>query len=178
MRLPLLAVLAAIAVAPASLRAQAGEFRLSNLSSGRLCDEDGGGAIDVHGEGTFCDPSGDVEIRGEGRCVYAGEERPCTWFGFEFDYENKDPREPITCVWTRSRAADEGDPEEVRKRSATADTFDLAIEDASGHYYHPVYQIYGVTPSRVVVDMEYHCAYREEEVLETSYRLIFSPDFD
>lgn len=176
------ALVVSLLAVPSCIRAQDDGIRVSNFVSGPICRYDEGSEeprrdIDVHATGEVCEAK-DVEIRGEGRCVYAGEEKDCTWFGFSFDYENKDPDDPITCIWTRSDPANEGDIEEVRKTNAVADTLDLQMGDAaSGHYYHPMYQLYAAPPVPMIVTMDYTCTYRDAPLFYTDYRLIFSPAF-
>lgn len=177
----LLGPLVAVCVGVSSLHGQDGGLEISNLVSGSICryEEETGARsseIDIHANGSICEAV-DIEVRGKGRCVYAGEEKPCTWYGFEFDYDNKDPNEPITCIWRRSQPTDMGDIERVEKRSAVADTFDLALEGASGHYRHPMYNLYAAPPAPLTIDDEMTCTYRGEPALETLFRLRFSPDF-
>lgn len=161
-----------------------GELRISNFVFGTICrrDEETGAVsaeIGVDADGDICEAT-KVPIRGRGRCMYAGEEKPCTWFGFEFDFENKDPEEPITCTWTRSVPADEGTTVEVTKRGIMSDTFDLRIgDDTSGHYRNPMYWVYRPqTAPWIVADMDLNCRYRGQPVVETQWKLIFSSAFE
>lgn len=158
-----------------------GGLRVSNVVAGTICLPGEGSAreaVGVDGAGEICEDS-QIRIRGFGRCVFDGDERPCTWFGFAFDYEHKDPDEPITCVWTRPRPMNEGNPDEVVERMATTGTFTLDTGSAtSGRYRHAMYQVYQPFPAAwLAVPMDVRCTYRGEQVLETSWQLIFSSAF-
>lgn len=165
----------------ASQQDSSGEFRVSNLVFGPICDPGEGGAgeaIGVDGAGEICEGS-KIAVRGRGRCVFAGEEKPCTWFGFEFDYANKDPDEPITCTWTRSAPVNDGNVEEVVKRRTTTNTVTLDTgPETSGRHRHTMYQVYAPFPAPwYIVRMDIRCTYRGKQVLETDWQLIFSSEF-
>lgn len=152
-------------------------IRIWNFVSGEVCRGEGDAEVGQTPSDRVC-ASQTVPIRGRDICIWAGEERRCTWFGFEFDYENADPHEPITCVWTRSRPVDEGNWEEVRNRGITTDTVQVKLQDVSGHHFEPGYNLFGAVPDPwVVVTMYYDCTYRGETVFAPHYRLIFSSAF-
>ena len=67
--------------------------RVSGFRSGRVCTY-GGQPTGV------CQPTVDIEVSGKDRCLQSGGERPCTWFGFEMDYQNANPTEPLICQST------------------------------------------------------------------------------
>jgi len=166
-----------------SLAQESGKLRVSNFVFGSICRRDEQGRvvseqIDVHATGDICESSR-IQVRGRGRCVYAGEEQRCTWYGFEFHYANKDPNEPITCTWTRSVTADEGNTDEVVARGVTSGTTELDTgADTEGHLRHPMYVVYRPFPAPWhVAEMTLSCTYLEEEVLATKWTLLFSSAF-
>lgn len=153
-------------------------LRITNLRSGPVC-EAGTAEIGRAPSNRIC-PARDIAIRGEDTCVFDGEEKRCTWWGFEFDYENADPEEPLVCVWTRSLPVNEGNYEEVRSRSIATDTVRYDLEGTSGHYYFPGFDTFpeGFPYPWITVDLEYDCSYRDRPLFELNHRLIFSNAFD
>ena len=114
-------------------------IRISNFVSGPVCQlEDGRREI--------CEQAVDIEVSGESRCNWAGQERRCTWFGFQFDYEDADPTTPIVCSYTRSRPSNEGNRDGVRQRNAMEGTYTLELEAESGHLFNQGYEVYDIPP--------------------------------
>jgi len=68
----------------------AGSMRVANFQSGTVCTR-GGKPTSV------CQGAVDIEVTGEDRCAQADGDRPCTWYGFEFDYRGAVPGEPLYC---------------------------------------------------------------------------------
>jgi len=64
--------------------------RVSGFRSGRVCMEGGQPS-------SVCQPAVDIQISGAERCDQAGGAQPCTWYGFELDYHNANPAEPLIC---------------------------------------------------------------------------------
>jgi len=46
---------------------------------------------------SVCQTAVDIQITGEENCALSGGNQPCTWFGFEMDYRNANPMEPLIC---------------------------------------------------------------------------------
>lgn len=157
---------------PADRATEGSTFRITNFVHGRICRyEDGFEEI--------CRRESDIRIEGKETCVWVGEERPCTWYGVQFDYENKDPDVPVHCEWNRSQPVNDGNYDEVRARGVTRDEYDLPIDDATGHYYHPMYNLYAPVPMPwYVVTFDFRCTYAGEEILHAPFRLIFSSVFN
>lgn len=148
---------------------RAGDISISNFVSGPVCH-------DEEGTEEICEQAVDIDIRGESLCNWSGEERRCTWFGFQFDYENADPTISIVCNYTRSLPSREGNWESVRQENATEGTFSLDLEAASGHFFNPSYELYNVPPdgSTVVVTTEIECTYDGQPLFATTFRSRFS----
>jgi hypothetical protein len=67
----------------------AGGVGVTGFRSGRVCRAGGTSSV--------CEQTVDVTIAGDAQCAQAGGARPCTWYGFEFDYTNADPAAPLVC---------------------------------------------------------------------------------
>jgi len=160
---------------------EAAEFRISNLVTGPVCrDPD---LVDERRErgqppsDRICAGT-DVPIRGDDGCIWSGEHRRCTWYGFEFDYENAAPDVPLTCVWTRSQPGKEGNREGVRSQGLATDTIEIELEGESGHFFSPGYDLYqAVSFPWGIVRLHYDCSYRNQPAFQASFRLIYSSAF-
>ncbi|MGH7563823.1 MAG: hypothetical protein ACREK5_05320 [Gemmatimonadota bacterium] len=146
------------------------EFRIWNLVTGPVCrDQD---LVDERREqgqppsDRICQGT-DVPIRGRDGCIWSGEHRRCTWYGFEFDYENADPDEPLLCEWTRSRPGTEGNREGVRSEGLATDTFEVELEQESGRFFSPGYDLFQVVSGPwMTVRLHFECTYRGEPAFE------------
>jgi len=65
-------------------------LRIANFRSGSVCLEGGEPSA-------VCRGAVDITVRGEALCTQAGGARQCTWYGFQFDYENAMPGESLYC---------------------------------------------------------------------------------
>lgn len=158
--------------------ADLGPLRITNLRSGPVC-EAGTAEIGRAPSDRIC-PDRDIAIRGKDTCVFDGEEKRCTWWGFEFDYENADPEEPLVCVWTRSLPVNEGNYEEVRSRSIATDTVRYDLEGTSGHFFFPGFDTFpeAFPYPWMTVDAQRDCSYRDRHLFQLNHRLLFSNAFD
>jgi hypothetical protein len=68
-----------------------GGIAVSGFRSGRLCRE-------ADGTSRVCEQAVDVPITGDAQCPQTGGAKPCTWYGFEFDYTNANPAVPLACA--------------------------------------------------------------------------------
>jgi len=158
-----------------------GEFRIWNFVSGPVCpDADLADERRQRGQppsDRICQGN-DVPIQGKDGCIWSGEHKRCTWYGFEFDYENADPDIPLVCVWTRSRPGREGDAAGVRSEGLPTGTTEVALKEESGHYFSPGYDLYqAVTFPWGIVRLGYDCSYKGAPAFQTSFRLIYSSAF-
>jgi len=74
-----------------------GSAQISKFRSGRVCLSGGQPS-------SVCQAMVDIQVTGEDHCAQADGSQACTWYGFEFDYQNADPSEPLIC---QSSAVDE-----------------------------------------------------------------------
>lgn len=64
--------------------------RVSRFRSGRVCMTGGQPS-------SVCETTVDIQVTGEDRCTLSDGAQPCTWYGFELDYQNASPAEPLVC---------------------------------------------------------------------------------
>ena len=146
-----------------------GGFRIWNFVSGPVCHYDDG-TEDV------CKQAEAIDVKGESSCDWSGEQRRCTWFGFQFDYENADRSVPIECDYVRSRASAEGNWEGVRDENATTGTFTYELETSNGHFYNPMFDLHSVPPGGavIIVSTELKCTYGGKPVFDMTFRARYS----
>jgi hypothetical protein len=154
-----------------------GRFRIRNLAVGPVCRDrrlvtvrpkEGQPPSD-----RICE-SRDVPVGGEDVCIFAGERRRCTWWGFEFDYENADPSVPLICTTTRSVPGNEGNYEGIRNPNARSATGKTPLEGVNGHQFSPGYEVFIPEATWLVVDMHLDCSYGGEPAFEADVRVIHS----
>lgn len=156
-----------------------GAFRLLNFRSGPVCrDPD---LVDERREkgrppsDRICEEK-NILIRGQDGCVFDGEWKRCTWWGYEFDYENADPDQPLVCAWTRSRPTDVGNSEGIRESGVMTGTDEIELPQESGHFFGPGYDVHLPVPW-MTIDVRYACTYRGEPAFEFEHRVVFSSAF-
>lgn len=74
-----------------------GLVRVTGFRSGRVCTVGGQPS-------SVCQPAVDIKVSGMDYCTQPEGRKGCTWYGFEFDYSNANPAEPLIC---QTSAADE-----------------------------------------------------------------------
>ena len=74
-----------------------GQVRVTGFRSGRVCTAGGQPS-------SVCEAAVDIKVSGMDYCAQSGGRKGCTWYGFELDYANANPAEPLIC---QSSAADE-----------------------------------------------------------------------
>lgn len=74
-----------------------GIVRVTGFRSGRVCTMGGQPS-------SVCQPTVDIEVTGRDYCTQSEGKQSCTWYGFELDYFDANPAEPLIC---HSSAADE-----------------------------------------------------------------------
>lgn len=64
--------------------------RVSGFRAGRVCIAGGQPSA-------VCQDAVDIQVDGNDRCDRPGGAQRCTWYGFELDYRNANPTEPLIC---------------------------------------------------------------------------------
>jgi hypothetical protein len=106
-----------------------------NFKSGLICS-DGKELIGV------CHNTEDVYVTGQSMCVWNGESKPCTWYGFSFDYKKAKPGTEILCKFKLSKNIADGNPNEIRSKSTNSGEYKIKLEKESGHFFNPQYFLF------------------------------------
>lgn len=149
----------------------ASAVEITNFRSGLACTNS---AINGDTTGWICQPTEDIPITDQGRCVYADKEILCTWFGFEFDYRSRAGETKLLCKSETSIPTDSGNPKEVLEQDATSHQYQLDLKGGSGRFYNPQYFGFQVRPandSLIVVNGS--CQYDGAEVFQYRFNLRF-----
>jgi len=75
----------------------AASVRVTGFRSGRVCTTGGQPS-------SVCEVTADIKVIGQDYCTQPGGKKGCTWYGFELDFANANPAEPLIC---RTSAAEE-----------------------------------------------------------------------
>ena len=110
---------------------------VSDFKSGLVCDPGKAHAW-------ICHQAEDIHLTGQGRCVYDGEQYPCTWYGFSFNYANNIPGTQLECEYTSTLPRDMGNPEGVVARNTATGKYSLTLDHVEGRVFNPQYTIFGV----------------------------------
>jgi hypothetical protein len=108
---------------------------ITNFKSGLVCF-DGKELTGV------CHVTEDIYITGQGTCVYNRERKPCTWYGFSFDYKKAKPGTEILCKYKTSQKIADGNPKEIRNPSTDSGEYTIKLENESGHFFNPQYSLF------------------------------------
>ena len=154
----------------AALAGPAGAVEISNFRSGLTCL---GTAPDGR-SGWVCQPTEKVLVTDHGTCRYDREDQPCTWIGFEFDYQRAIPGAELHCVVTQSAPGVFGNPEEKSAEATTEQQFELPLESTDGHFFNPQYFLFAVRPAGSnTLDVDGRCSFEGKELFRYRYQLLF-----
>jgi hypothetical protein len=107
-------------------------LEISNFESGLAC-------TDGKSFGWICHVTEEINITGQGQCIWSGENKPCTWYGFQFSFKDYKIGADINCEYRLSEPTNEGNFEGVRSENAQSGTFSFQLKEEEGHYYNPQY---------------------------------------
>lgn len=141
-----------------SLSSQSLAFEITNFTSGLAC-------TDGHSFGWICHDTEVIHLTGQGRCNWDGEEYPCTWYGFEFEYSGNKVGDAIDCQYSTSQSADAGNPQEVISEESNEGTFTLQLKDESGRFYNPQYSLFAVQSEQGAIQRTETTCYKDGDVL-------------
>jgi hypothetical protein len=165
--IPAFLALAALLAGSCSSVPPGGPPTISNLAYGPLCAH--GRQDAVCGKPSAGQPA-DVEISGDGSCVYDKKVVTCTWYGYAFDYALDRDAIDLDCDWSSDHKNTLGNPNGIVQKDTTTMHYKLHLAGRSGHY---VQQQYAGFPSNDddVELLTQSCSYRGEKLFEVDLRL-------
>src|SRR3546814_7048738 len=92
-------------------------LEIQNFRSGLLCDVDKKFTTGDIPISWICFETETIYVTGQGQCTFDGQEKKCSWYGYEFDYSNASEEDEIKCVSTSSVPVPIGTPKGAEKRS-------------------------------------------------------------
>lgn len=144
---------------------------IKNFKSGLVCPSRESGKI---GEGRICFETETVQITGQGKCIFNGQELPCTWFGFEFDYAAAEVGEQISCRSKSSFPINFGNPDGIVAEDTNAFEYVLDLEGSKGRFFNPQYAVFSATsPGGREKEEETICSSGSEELFRFKFRFIY-----
>lgn len=114
---------------------------ITNVKSGLFCmskyEKDGRYTSDPH----VCFETENIKVTGQGRCIFDGKTKPCTWYGYEFDYDNSSETPIIlTCEFSLDSNSIVGNPEGVLDDNISS--YDVSLDPGEGYFSNPQYSLY------------------------------------
>lgn len=146
------------------------EIEITNVKSGLIClhklDRSGDYKIDPR----VCFATEDINITGQGECVFNGENKRCTWYGFEFDYENK-TEAPLSLICHFSSDSDDliGNPEGINE--AGASSYELSLEPGTGRITNPQYTVFRYAPGGETSQTVNRCTFKGRDVFDARFNI-------
>lgn len=117
----------------ASLHADTQQAKITDFKSGAAC-------IVNTGIGWICHETENILLTGESSCVFNKEELPCTWYGFEFKYENFTENTNFTCGFKDDGEVVLGNPKGLLENETDSLKYDVPL--GSGRFFNPMYTIF------------------------------------
>jgi len=158
-----LAPLVLLLVCARPLRAQGSEY-VTGFQFGLMCDI---------GQETpkVCVPTDTIRVTGESRCTYNHERRPCTWYGYSFDYELLTETPTLTCAWSATLPVSEGNPERERSANTRSGTYEIPLPGRRGHFVNPQYTLRSDGPATSLTFSQ-TCSYEGTVAFTVSYTVL------
>ncbi|MEP6342398.1 MAG: hypothetical protein ABJ275_03710 [Maricaulaceae bacterium] len=153
---------------------------IENLKTGLVCPLPLWNNIEPEKYKTnICHETSTIMITGQGICTYKNEQRPCTWYGFEFDYKNAKPNHKLSCISKTEYTADFGNPEKIVAEDVNQINFELKLDDKNGHFFNPQYTVFNrVSKANSIETHEISCFDGSSEVFKIKERLIYPVKLD
>ena len=145
----------------------ASALEVSNFKSGPAC-------TDNESFGWICHNTKDVYVTGQSKCTWNGESKPCTWYGFEFDYSGNKKGATIDCKYQMSELGSEGNPNEVIKTKSNSGSYSLTLKEESGHFYNPQYMLLSTQPrEKALLKSNTICSLEGATIFEFGFNVNF-----
>ena len=158
-----------------SCSAPADEFRIENFKSGLVCpDPTSQGKNSKKHSPSVCFENDTILITGQGKCIYNGDDYPCTWYGYEFDYYNAQPNQALDCVVKSNTPQSFGNPEGIEVENTKTYEFRLELDPNETHFFNPTYSIFAYWPAKKNIEkFTTECSLNSKSVFKFSKELIF-----
>ncbi len=144
---------------------------ISNFRSGLACTNTSAREDTV---GWICHITEDIFVTDHGRCRYNGQDILCTWVGFEFDYRDARPGDPLQCTISQSAPTAFGNPKEELAASDTSSEFLLPLNEREGHFYNPQYFAFASrSTNEALLVHTGQCSFQGTPLFKYTYRLRF-----
>lgn len=116
-----------------------------------------------------------IQITGEGTCVYAEENKPCTWYGYSFDYQLPEGKSKVTlqCSSWMSHPGNFGNPTAELERDADKGLYELELVGSEDTFFNPQYSVLPASlrePGRVI-RYKQTCSYVGTKLFEILFEL-------
>jgi hypothetical protein len=143
---------------------------IKNMKAGLCMDP----SPDAKADGWVCHETADIQVTDQGRCVYDGKTRHCTWVGIAFDYVADTGRTVLQCVSESSRPTSHGNPRGVVAENTRSNAFELPLEGRQGHFFNPMYYLFAVRAmdDSVLVDTM-TCSHEGKVVFRNTFNVHF-----
>jgi hypothetical protein len=92
--------------------------------------------------GWVCHEAKDIQITGQGQCVFDGDKVPCTWYGFSFNYTNARASDVIQCNYTMSQPATMGNPTGIVSHESNEGKYEFSVREGTGNFFNPQYSVF------------------------------------
>jgi hypothetical protein len=133
-------------------------LEISNFKSGLAC-------TDGKTFGWICHLSKEIYVTGQSQCEWSGENKPCTWYGFEFSYKNYKLGTDINCEYKSSEPTTEGNFDGVRSEDAKSGKYSFQLEKEEGHFFNPQFTLLAVRDNdKSVIINNTICKYEDEVI--------------
>ncbi len=160
------AAVAVLALPMLCAAAPASALEIENFRFGLVC-------FDGDGTARVCRQTDVVPVTGEGRCVYSGTPRPCTWFGYEFDYRGGAKGAQLHCIQRTSEPVQVGDPRGTGD-TGSVQRYSLDLDGGDGHFSNPQYLLYQPKPAGApALQVEVQCSAGGVEKFRYRYQARF-----
>jgi len=149
-------------------------IEVQNFRAGLICPHPLDSPEGQSRNSQVCFETDTVYITGQGTCTYDGEDKQCTWYGYEFDYANASTDDEISCIVTSSQHGVFGNPQRIEKDDTTTFEYSISLSSGEGHHYNPQYSVFSYSTDDEPVDNhETVCSIDGQELFRFRFRLIF-----
>jgi len=146
----------------------AASLQISKFAFGLVCGTDTNKRV--------CFKTNDIPVTLEGACVFNGEQRRCTWYGFEFDYvlPAGKTRAKLDCVARSDSGFTAGNPKAELKKHVHEFPYAIELHGSGGHFFNPQYITRTADTSDPIGTISAEsesCSYAGRTVFDTEFRL-------